>query len=106
MADAGGMGSRRDGGRVEMIRTITGTLALATCLTAGSVRVLQTNSAGDNVHVIDPVTNKIVGTIEDIECPHGVTIAPDGSRIYITDEALSTLDVVDAKTLKVFQRIP
>jgi YVTN family beta-propeller protein len=38
--------------------------------------------------------------------PHGVTIAPDGSRIYVTDESLSTLDVVDAKTLKVFKRIP
>jgi YVTN family beta-propeller protein len=35
-----------------------------------------------------------------------VTIAPDGSRIYVTDESLSTLDVVDAKTLKVFKRIP
>ena len=69
-------------------------------------RVLQTNAAGDNVHVIDPATNKVVGTIEDIEVPHGVTISPDGARIYITDEARSTLDVVDAKSLKVTKRIP
>jgi YVTN family beta-propeller protein len=55
--------------------------------------------------VIDPATNKVVGTIEDIEVPHGVTIAPDGSRIYVTDESLKTLDVVDAKTLKVVKRI-
>ena len=75
-------------------------------LIAGAVRVLQTNSAGDNIHVIDPATNKVVGTIEDIEVPHGVAIAPDGSRIYVTDESLSTLDVVDAKTLKVTKRIP
>ncbi|MCC6393296.1 MAG: beta-propeller fold lactonase family protein [Bryobacterales bacterium] len=73
---------------------------------AAAVRVLQTNAAGDNVHVIDPATNRVVGIIEDIEVPHGITIAPDGTRIYITDEALRTLDVVDAKTLKVFQRIP
>jgi YVTN family beta-propeller protein len=73
---------------------------------ADVVRVLQTNSAGDNVHVIDPATNRVTGTIEDIEAPHGVAIAPDGSRIYITDESLSTLDVVDAKTLKVTKRIP
>jgi YVTN family beta-propeller protein len=82
-----------------------GLLVAALSLTA-AVRVLQTNSAGDNVHVIDPATNQVVGTIEDIEVPHGVTIAPDGSRIYVTDESLSTLDVVDAKTLKVFKRIP
>jgi YVTN family beta-propeller protein len=56
--------------------------------------------------VIDPATNRVVGVIEDIEVPHGVAISPDGSRIYITDESLRTLDAVDAKTLKVFKRIP
>jgi len=81
-------------------------LAAMASLNAQVVRVLQTNSAGDNVHVIDPATNQVVGTIEEIEVPHGVAIAPDGSRIYITDESLSTLDVADAKTFKVFKRIP
>jgi YVTN family beta-propeller protein len=75
-------------------------------LASDVVRVLQTNSAGDNIHLIDPATNKIVGLIEDVEAPHGIVIAPDGKRIYITDEALNTLDVVDVKTLKVFKRIP
>src|SRR6266571_1533545 len=70
------------------------------------VRIIQTNSAGDNVHVIDPVTNKVVGVITGIEVNHGAAVAPDGSRIYISDEAESTLDVVDAKTLKVTHRIP
>jgi YVTN family beta-propeller protein len=90
-----------------MIRQLLlGILLAGTALSAGVVRVLQTNSAGDNIHVIDPVTHRVVGSIEDIEVPHGVAIAPDGSRIYVTDETLSTLDVVDAKTLKVFKRIP
>jgi YVTN family beta-propeller protein len=71
-----------------------------------AVRIIQTNAAGDNTHVIDPVTNKVVGIIEDIEVPHGVTSAPDGTRIYITNESLSTVDVVDAKTLKVTKRVP
>jgi YVTN family beta-propeller protein len=70
------------------------------------VRILQTNSAGDNVHIIDPVTNKVVGEIRGIEVNHGVSVAPDGTRIYISDEAASTLDVVDAKTLEVTKRIP
>jgi YVTN family beta-propeller protein len=68
------------------------------------VRIIQTNSAGDNVHVIDPATNKVVGVIEGIEVNHGVGAAPDGSRIYIS-EAESTLDVIDAKTLKVMKKI-
>jgi YVTN family beta-propeller protein len=70
------------------------------------VRIIQTNSAGDSVDIIDPVTNKVVGEIAGIEVNHGVAIAPDGSRIYVSDEAESTLDVADGKTLKVIKRIP
>jgi YVTN family beta-propeller protein len=71
-----------------------------------NVRIVQSNSAGDNVHIIDPVTNKVVGVITGIEVNHGVAVAPDGSRIYVSDEAESTLDVVDGKTLQVIKRIP
>lgn len=69
-------------------------------------RIIQTNSAGDNVHIIDPVTNKVVGVIPDIEVGHGAGALPDGSRIFVSDEAEVTLDVVDTKTLKVIKRIP
>jgi len=81
-------------------------LSAAATKSARVARIIQTNSAGDNVHVIDPVTNKVVGVIEGIEVNHGVAVAPDGTRIYISDEAQSTLDVVDSKTLKVTSRIP
>jgi len=70
------------------------------------VRIIQSNSAGDNVDVIDPVTNKVVGEIKGIEVNHGVAVAPDGSRIYVSDEAKSTLDVADGKTFKVIKEIP
>jgi len=73
---------------------------------AGKVVIVQTNSAGDNVHIIDARTDKVIGTIEGIEVGHGAAVAPDGTRIYISDEALSTLDVVDAKTLKVIKQVP
>src|SRR6266850_8352636 len=74
--------------------------------TAGNkVRIIQTNSAGDNVHVIDPVTNTVVGVIEGIEVNHGAAVAPDGSHIYVSNEADSTLDVVDGQSLKVVNRI-
>jgi len=69
-------------------------------------RIIQTNSAGDNVHVIDPATNKVVGIIHGIEAGHGAGGSPDGSRIYISDEAASTLDIVDAKSLAILKKIP
>jgi YVTN family beta-propeller protein len=81
-------------------------LLLALPLAAGSVRILQTNSAGDNVSVIDPATNKVVGEIRGIEVNHGAAAAPDGSRYYISNEGNSSLDIVDAKTLNVTKRVP
>lgn len=71
-----------------------------------SPRIIQTNAAGDVVHVIDPATNKVVGTVNDIEVAHGVVGSPDGTRLYFTNESLSTVDVVDAKSLTTIARIP
>jgi YVTN family beta-propeller protein len=75
-------------------------------LAAGSVRIFQTNSAGDDVHVIDPATNKVVMTIKGIEVPHGVGFSPDGTRAYISCEAESTLWAVDTKTGKMIAKAP
>jgi YVTN family beta-propeller protein len=76
----------------------------ATAKTAA--RVIQTNSAGTTVSVIDPIKNVVVGTVKGIEVNHGVAAAPDGSRLYITNEAESSLDVADAKTFQVIKKIP
>jgi len=69
-------------------------------------RIVQTNSAGDDVHIIDPASNKVVGRIVGVEVGHGAAAAPDGSRIYVSNEANSTLDAVDARTLRVIANIP
>src|SRR5436190_19419293 len=80
-------------------------LAATLAVGAATVRIVQTNAAGDSVMLIDPASNKVVGEIGGIEVNHGVAAAPDGSRFYITNEADSTLDVADAKTLKVIKKI-
>src|SRR5437870_11542116 len=80
-------------------------LAATLPLQAETIRIVQTNAAGDSVMLIDPATNKVVGEIKDIEVNHGAAAAPDGSRLYITNEAESTLDVADARTLKVTNKI-
>jgi len=88
------------------LTVLVATVLFTASLAAQKVRIVQTNSAGDNVHLIDPATNKVAGIIEGIEVSHGAGVAPDGKHIYISDESESTLDVVDAKTLKVTNRIP
>lgn len=70
------------------------------------VYIVQTNAAGDNVHVIDPATNRIVAEITGVEVIHGVAAAPDGSRIYLSNESTHALDIVDTATLQVRKSIP
>jgi YVTN family beta-propeller protein len=72
----------------------------------GQVRVLQTNSGGENVHVVDPATNKVVGEIKGLPANHGAVVSPDGRRIYISVEGNNTLAVVDAKSLAIVKSIP
>ena len=73
---------------------------------SGKVYIVQTNSAGDSVSLIDPATDKVVVEIPDAEVIHGAAAAPDGSRLYLSDEALDTVDVVDTKTMRITKRIP
>jgi YVTN family beta-propeller protein len=81
-------------------------LALAALpVAADTARIYATNSAGDNIHVIDAATNKVVQVIKGIETPHGVDFAPDGTRVYVSNEADSTLDVVDRKTGKIIKKV-
>src|SRR5262245_41774289 len=76
-------------------------------LTAQSqVRILQSNAAGDRIHIIDPGTNTVVAEIPGVEAVHGVTASPDGSRIYVSSEADDTLDVLDVRSKNVVKRIP
>src|SRR5262245_65851150 len=73
---------------------------------AETVHIYATNSAGDNIHVINAGTNKVVQVIRGIETPHGVDFSPDGTRVYISNEADSTLDVVDRQSGKVIKKVP
>ena len=87
-----------------MPRTLCFLLTLPVVLTlplmGGSVRIWQTNSAGDDIHVIDPATNKVVLKVTDIEVPHGVAFSPDGKRAYVSCESEKTLVAVDTKSGK------
>jgi YVTN family beta-propeller protein len=73
---------------------------------AAQVRILQTNSQGDNIHLIDPATHQIVGEVKGVPINHGAAAAPDGSRFYFSSEAEQTLHVVDGKTLQTIKKIP
>jgi len=90
------------------IRLFLGVVALMLPAAAalGQVRIVQTNSGGDNIHLIDPATNAIVGEITGVPINHGAAASPDGRRLYFSSEAERTLHIVDARTLQTTKRIP
>jgi YVTN family beta-propeller protein len=69
------------------------------------VRIYVTNSAGDSVHVVDPVTNKVVQVFKGPEAMHGIGFAPDGSRVYVSNEHDRTLDVFNRKDGKLIKQV-
>ena len=75
-------------------------------ITDRPVRILQTNSAGDDVYVFDPSTMEQVGYIPNLPHNHGATVHADGTHYYFTNEHDYTVDVVDTRTFEVVKRIP
>jgi YVTN family beta-propeller protein len=75
-------------------------------VSAATVRIYITNSAGDSIHVIDPITNKVVQEIKGVVGAHGINFSPDGTRVYISNEETSSLDVLDRKTGKLIKKVP
>ena len=88
----------------QRIVCLAALLAVASAASA-QVRILQTNSGGDNIHLIDPATNTVVGEIKGVPINHGAAGSPDGHRLYFTSEGERTLTVVDGKTLAVIRKI-
>jgi len=70
------------------------------------VRIIQTNSAGTNAHLIDPSTHKVVAVIEGIPQAHNAADHPEGLYYYFANEYDNTVDAFDTKTLKRVTQIP
>jgi YVTN family beta-propeller protein len=82
-------------------------MALAAVPASAQVRIVQTNSGkSNNVHLIDPATNRIVAEVTNVPINHGAAASPDGRWLYFSSEAEQTLHVVDAKTLQATKKIP
>src|SRR5207245_2222982 len=68
-------------------------------------KLYVTNSVGDNVHVIDLASFKVIGEIKTPLHPHGAAVSADGRRFFTTVESDHTLLVFDTASDKVLARI-
>jgi DNA-binding beta-propeller fold protein YncE len=62
-------------------------------------------SHGTQTDVIDTGTEKVVGTIADTNGVHGIAIAADLGKGFISDGAANDVSVFDLKTLKVLSKV-
>lgn len=98
-------------GRLSTMKRYFGRLSflwilLAMPLAASSVRIYALNIDGASISVIDPLTNKVVQTINGIPWPRGIAFSPDGALAYICSEEEHTLDVVDTKAGEIIKKVP
>jgi YVTN family beta-propeller protein len=75
-------------------------------LAAAPLRIYVTNSAGDNVTIIDPASDRVTGEFRVSKNPHGIVPSPDGKRFYISSETENVLDVVDRGSFHIIRSVP
>jgi len=63
-------------------------------------------SHGTQVEVLDLDSGAIVGKIENTQGVHGIAIAPDLGRGFVSDGQSSTVTIFDLKTLKTIAEVP
>lgn len=69
-------------------------------------RLFLAHLAASEVVVFDVKTNRVVGTIRDVDHVHGVLAVPELGRIYATATGINEVAVIDAHSLKVIARVP
>jgi YVTN family beta-propeller protein len=98
-----------------MLRSLLGisvvVLALAAPIAAGEKarqKLYITNSAGNDVTVVDVATNKVIGRIEVGSKPHGIAAPASQDLLLVTIEGTNPGELVwiDPVTDKIMRRIP
>jgi YVTN family beta-propeller protein len=65
-----------------------------------------TNSGSNNISVIDTFTNNVTATINIGGYPWGVTVTPNGTKVYVTSWEDDFVSVIDIFTNNVIAKIP
>lgn len=68
-------------------------------------KLYVTNSAGDNIHVVDLRTFRVIGTIKAGDRPHGAAASADGRFLFTTIEGDHTLRIIDTSTDEVVRTV-
>jgi YVTN family beta-propeller protein len=62
-------------------------------------------SHGSDVNVVDLISDKEIATIDDTKGVHGIAIANDLNKAFITDGKDNSVTIVDLKTFKLIEKV-
>ena len=93
---------------------ISGALAIAAfavaCVLGSAATLAQnayiTNNDSNSVSVINTATNTVIATIPIGYGPFGVSVTPDGGKVYIGSFGINTVGVIETATNTVIATIP
>ena len=120
---ANGVAAHPDGSRIYVVNTWQNTLSVLdtkafrvlaqvpvaampwqVAVSPNGAQVYVTSSSADVVSVLDAANNRITATVPVHHVPTGITATAD--TIWVSTNAASTIDAIDAKTLKVVGSAP
>jgi YVTN family beta-propeller protein len=95
--------------RVSRLRLAITAFAVS-CLLGSAQSLAQnayiTNNDSNSVSVINTATNTVIATIPIGYGPFGVSVSPDGGRVYIGSFGINTVGVIETATNTVIATIP
>lgn len=65
-----------------------------------------TSFGGEDVCGVEVPSGRSLGCVRTGQKPHGIAIARDGARVYVSNEGANTLSIVDAPERRVVTEIP
>src|ERR1700722_8075560 len=89
---------------VLMLGVFSVITTLAAAQTHSPLLVVVTKG-GNSLTLIDPQTKKIVGVVPVGEHPHNVTVSPDGTLAFVTNQVSGSIPVVDIAARKELRRV-
>ena len=72
---------------------------------AGDGTIAVAGDLADKVAFVDPVAERVIGTVSVGNHPAALAFAADGTTLFVADRGASQVDVVDARTRSVRARI-
>jgi YVTN family beta-propeller protein len=94
---------------LQVVATIAANLApFGVAVTPDGAQVLVTNTASDDVWIIDTSTNGVLGTValDEGSSPRGIAITRDGMTAYVANNGTDSVSIVDVDAQDVITSIP